>query len=44
MVKNFINIFHVLIIAGVLFSFSGCGYKADPVYAPSDNQQKTQQQ
>lgn len=44
MIKNFINIFHAFIIAGVLFSFSGCGFKADPVYKPSDKQQKTQQQ
>ncbi|MCT7501480.1 hypothetical protein N5S92_05720 [Aliarcobacter cryaerophilus] len=45
MIKNFINIFHAFIIAGVLFSFSGCGFKANPVYKPNDKQQeKTQQQ
>ncbi|QKF73008.1 hypothetical protein AFAEC_0833 [Aliarcobacter faecis] len=43
MSKNVINFFHTLIIAGVLFSFSGCGYKADPVYKPNDKQQTTQQ-
>ncbi len=45
MIKSFINIFHAFIIAGVLFSFSGCGYKGDRVYKPNDKQQeKTQQQ
>ncbi|WP_265735152.1 hypothetical protein [Aliarcobacter cryaerophilus] len=44
MIKNFVNIFHAFIIAGVLFSFSGCGFKANPVYKPSDKQETTQQQ
>ncbi|CAM3588967.1 MULTISPECIES: hypothetical protein [Arcobacter] len=35
MTKYFINFFHGLIIAGFILSFSGCGYKADPVYVPS---------
>ncbi|QKF58987.1 hypothetical protein ACNSOP_08430 [Aliarcobacter lanthieri] len=43
MSKYFINFFHSLIIAGVLFSFSGCGYKADPVYSPNDKQETKQQ-
>ena len=43
MTKYFTNFFHTLIIAGVLFSFSGCGYKADPIYAPSDKQETKQQ-
>ncbi|GGD46437.1 hypothetical protein GCM10012288_20840 [Malaciobacter pacificus] len=32
MTKNFIHFFHVVIIAGILLSVSGCGYKGDPVY------------
>jgi predicted small lipoprotein YifL len=44
MIKNFVNIFHAFIIAGVLFSFSGCGFKANPVYKPSDKQQITEKQ
>ncbi len=32
MCKNIINFFHAVIIAGVLLSLSGCGYKAPPVY------------
>jgi len=43
MSKNIVNFFHTLIIAGVLFSFSGCGYKADPVYKPSNSQETKQQ-
>ncbi len=43
MVKNVVKFFHTLIIAGILFSFSGCGYKADPVYKPNTQQQTTQQ-
>jgi len=26
------QIYHTLIIAGFILSFSGCGYKGDPVY------------
>ena len=45
MSKNIVKFFHTIIIAGVLFSFSGCGFKANPVYKPNDKQQeKTQQQ
>lgn len=43
MSKNIVNFFHTLIIAGVLFSFSGCGYKADPVCKPSNSQETKQQ-
>ena len=32
MTKYFIHFFHVFIIAGVLLSFSACGYKGSPVY------------
>jgi len=32
MTKYFIHFFHAVIIAGVLLSFSGCGYKGPPVY------------
>ncbi|WP_258239452.1 lipoprotein [Arcobacter sp. LA11] len=32
MTKNFIHFFHAIIIAGVLLSFGGCGYKGPPVY------------
>jgi len=28
-----------MIIAGVLFSFSACGYKADPVYSLNTKQE-----
>jgi len=27
----------VLIIAGFILSFSGCGYKGDPIYISSDS-------
>lgn len=43
MSKNIVNFFHAIIIAGVLFSFSGCGFKADPVYKPSNKQESKQQ-
>ena len=36
MTKYFINFFHTLIIAGFILSFSGCGFKDDPVYVPTD--------
>ncbi|QEP40753.1 hypothetical protein APORC_1154 [Arcobacter porcinus] len=36
MSKNFINIFHGVIIAIFIFSFSACGYKADPVYTKTE--------
>jgi len=44
MTKYFINFFHVLIIASFILSFSGCGYKADPIYVPADSstEQNTQ--
>jgi len=32
MTKYFIQFFHTLIISGFILSFSGCGYKGDPVY------------
>ncbi len=38
MTKYFINFFHGLIIAGFILSFSGCGYKADPIYIKKDVQ------
>jgi hypothetical protein len=38
MTKNFINFFHAIIIAGFILSFSGCGYKAPPVYV-EDNKE-----
>ena len=31
-IKNLSAIFHMLIIAVFLLSFSGCGYKASPYY------------
>ncbi len=31
-VKNLRCIFHLSIIAVILFSFAGCGYKANPYY------------
>jgi predicted small lipoprotein YifL len=31
-----INCFHITIIAFVVFSFIGCGYKTPPVYVPKD--------
>ena len=40
MIKNFINIFHIAIIAVSLLVFSGCGYKSNPVYEPNNNQEK----
>jgi len=39
--KNIINFFHTVIIAGVLLSLSGCGYKKPPVYV--DDTKKEQQ-
>jgi predicted small lipoprotein YifL len=38
MTKYFINFFHTLIIAGFILSFSGCGYKGDPIYIKKDAQ------
>ena len=38
MTKYFINFFHGLIIAGFILSFSGCGYKGDPIYVKKDVQ------
>ena len=38
MTKYFINFFHTLIIAGFILSFSGCGYKGDPIYVKKDAQ------
>ncbi|WP_298753148.1 hypothetical protein [uncultured Arcobacter sp.] len=32
MSKNFVSIFHAVIITLFILSFSGCGYKAPPVY------------
>ena len=32
MSKNFASIFHAIIITLFILSFSGCGYKGDPVY------------
>ena len=34
LVKNFISSFHIAIIASLLLTatFSGCGYKTNPVY------------
>lgn len=43
MTKYFINFFHALIIAGFILSFSGCGYKADPVYVPDGSNVATKQ-
>ncbi|MDD4329302.1 MAG: hypothetical protein PHD79_05055 [Aliarcobacter sp.] len=40
MTKYFINFFHGLIIAGFILSFSGCGYKGDPVYIQEDSSVK----
>lgn len=37
MTKYFINFFHMLIVAGFILSFSGCGYKGDPVYISPDS-------
>ena len=37
MTKYFINFFHTLIIAGFILSFSGCGYKDNPIYLPTDS-------
>lgn len=36
MSKYIINFFHGLIIAIFLTSFSGCGYKDDPIYISDD--------
>jgi len=44
MSKYFSNFFHALIIASFLSLLSGCGYKADPVYVPNDNQQTSTKQ
>ncbi len=30
--NNLRSIFHIVIIAGILLSLSGCGYKGDPYY------------
>jgi len=30
--KYIINFFHAFIIAGILLSFSACGYKGSPTY------------
>jgi predicted small lipoprotein YifL len=35
-----INCFHVTIIAFVVLSFVGCGYKTAPVYVPKDKVEK----
>ncbi|KLE08957.1 hypothetical protein AF79_07025 [Aliarcobacter butzleri L354] len=40
MTKYFTNFFHTLIIASFILSFSGCGYKADPIYVSSDKQEQ----
>ena len=37
MTKYFINFFHTLIIAGFILSFSGCGYKDNPIYLAPDS-------
>ena len=37
MTKYFINFFHMLIVAGFILSFSGCGYKDDPKYIQQDS-------
>jgi predicted small lipoprotein YifL len=38
--RNYIvKFFHTAIIASFLFTLSGCGYKADPVYTPSEDSQ-----
>jgi len=42
MSKNIINFFHAFIIAGILLSVSGCGFKGPPVYV--DDTKKEQQQ
>ncbi len=39
--KNIINFFHALIIAGILLSLNGCGYKAPPTYV-ADTQKEQQ--
>lgn len=36
MTKYFTNFFHIAIIAGILLSINGCGYKGDPVYTNKD--------
>jgi predicted small lipoprotein YifL len=36
--KNIVYFFHACIIASFLLSFSGCGYKADPVYVNDQEQ------
>lgn len=40
MTKNFIQFFHVVIIAGILLSANGCGYKGDPVYVKTQKEVK----
>ena len=32
MIQNFTNVFHTVIITVSILVFTGCGYKADPVY------------
>lgn len=45
MTKYFINFFHTLIIAGFILSFSGCGYKDNPIYlAPDSSVAKSNQE
>ncbi|WP_267285272.1 hypothetical protein [Halarcobacter mediterraneus] len=39
MTKYFVNFFHTLIIAGILLSFSGCGYKDNPTYVDNNKKQ-----
>ena len=40
MCKNLINFFHAVIIAGVLLSLSGCGYKSAPMYVDDSNKEQ----
>ncbi len=39
--QNRFSIFHITIIAILLFAVAGCGYKTDPVYTPSPDQNQT---
>jgi predicted small lipoprotein YifL len=43
MTKYFTNFLHGLIIASFVLLFSGCGYKADPVYVTPEQKIKNEQ-
>lgn len=48
MTKYFTNFFHALIVASFILSFSGCGWKGDPIYVSPEqkikNEKKLEQQ